>query len=108
MGTICILLLATFIIGCGINSTTAEKTAQDFVKYRVKFIGFSNQTNTSKSVANYTSELVSKNFRKGMWEVTYLVYAHVDNVTKEKNVTVCIDSNGEVKKFNAKNQPCVE
>ena len=101
---IVILVLCAVLTGCSVSPSDADAAAQVFIKERVKFYGVT--SNKSQVVESYNVVLVEAIERGSFWEMKYRAQGTLDNISKEKNITVCVDRKGSVLKFNAKNEPC--
>lgn len=99
------IVLLLVLSGCGgVSQIEAERTSRSFIESNVKFYGVS--SNGSQEVFEHDLELLASQTTSTGWQVTYKATAMISNISKEKNITVCINQKGEAIGFNAKNMPC--
>ncbi len=96
-----VFVLLFLLYGCSsVSQQQAEGIAGNFVRENVRF--FAREQNTTTGFDTYAIESVSSYQEKNNWVVIMHIAAPFGNQTKKNDMTVTINSKGEVIAFNGK------
>ena len=93
------IALMLLLYSCSsISEDTAKYRAISFVKENVKF--YTKEMASNVAIPEPTVTVLSIEKSNGKWEISMHAFAQYLNETKQSNITLKIDSNGNVEEFN--------
>lgn len=86
-----------------VNKAQAEAKAMQFVNQNVKF--FAHEENSTLNLPQYTLASIKSYQENKNWIVVMHVSAEVGNETKENDLRIKLNNNGDIIEFNGKKVP---